>query len=35
VPEGVAKVAESVTRSVHFRPFSPAGLVFARYAVLA
>ena len=26
------KVAESVTRSGHFRPFSPAGLGFARYA---
>jgi hypothetical protein len=31
----VAKVAESVTWSWHFRPFSPAGLGFARYAVLA
>ena len=27
---GVAKVAESVTRSCHFLPFSPAGLGFAR-----
>jgi hypothetical protein len=29
---GVVKVAESVTRSGHFPPFSPAGLGFARYA---
>jgi hypothetical protein len=34
-PSGVAKVAESVTRSDHFRPLSPAGLDFARYAELA
>jgi hypothetical protein len=27
-----AKVSELVTRSCHFRPFSPVGLGFARYA---
>ena len=31
---GVVKFAE-VTRSGHFRPLSPAGLSFARYAGVA